>query len=268
MVKEADRIHAGQLLRLLETRHSQDVFIPECKDGPTQMGSHRRLDAWVMRRSWTRPLVIGYEIKVSRGDFLQDSKWPAYLGMCNELWFVCPSGMIAPTELPAEVGLLWASKTGTRLFAKKKAPLRQVEIPESLWRYILMCRTRVTIETADGQGGREYWARWLEDRNIDREFGRRVSVAIRGRVAAEIEAVAAENAKLRRKMSEYDDIRRTLVGLGIDPDGHRVGSWDVRQRIQAQRDLVDPRLMAEAKRVSEQLGIMLENLEQAMKKGL
>ena len=72
-------MRASDLLALLAKKHSADVFVPECKTGGTWAGTHLRLDAWAMRRSWTHPTVWGYEIKVSRSDFLSDDKWVGYL---------------------------------------------------------------------------------------------------------------------------------------------------------------------------------------------
>src|SRR5690606_37137616 len=144
----------------------------ECKDGPTHGAEHRRLDGWAMAKSWAHPTVTGYEVKVSRSDFLQDTKWPDYLPMCNELYFVCPTGLIQPPEVPAEVGLLWASKTGTKLYTKKKAQYRDVKIPEEVFRYVLMCRAKITDEHPSFGSTREYWERWLEDQQTDWQFGR------------------------------------------------------------------------------------------------
>ncbi|MEO8467548.1 MAG: MmcB family DNA repair protein, partial [Gammaproteobacteria bacterium] len=137
---------ASTLLALLRARHADDVFVDECKSGPTQLTEHERIDAWVMAKSWAHPMVTGYEIKVSRGDFLRDQKWQRYLPMCNALYFVCPAKLIAPNELPDDVGLMWASMTGSRLYTKKRAKPRDVTIPEDVWRYILMSRVRITRE--------------------------------------------------------------------------------------------------------------------------
>ena len=64
--------------------------------------SGRRIDAfgWRPGKSW------GYEIKVSRGDFLQDKKWKDYLQFCNYFYFLAPKGIIKPDELPKEIGLI------------------------------------------------------------------------------------------------------------------------------------------------------------------
>jgi hypothetical protein len=65
-------MNSYEIITLLKQKHYDDIFIPECKDGPTQLGSHLRMDAWVMKKSWANSCFIGYEEKVSRSDFLQD----------------------------------------------------------------------------------------------------------------------------------------------------------------------------------------------------
>ena len=58
---------------LLAVRHAKDVFVEECKNGPTHNTKTLiKLDAWAMSRSWANPHTFGYEIKVSRSDFLSD----------------------------------------------------------------------------------------------------------------------------------------------------------------------------------------------------
>ncbi len=136
-------ISSKTILEALSYKHSEDIFIPECKNG-SSFGGHLRMDAWVLKRSWAHPLAIGYEIKVSRGDYEADEKWRGYMEYCNEFYFVCPSNLIQPDELPDDTGLFWLSKTGTRLYKKKKAKYRNLTIPEDLYRYILMWRTKIT----------------------------------------------------------------------------------------------------------------------------
>lgn len=213
---------AKDLLGLLEQRHSNDLFVPECKDGPTHMVSHSRLDAWVMRKSWNKPAVYGYEIKVSRSDFLQDDKWPNYLPMCNEFYFVCPSGLIDPREIPDGAGLLWAARTGTRLYRKLKAPYRDVEIPESVFRYVLMCRTTITSDAGD-EDMHAFWDRWLDQRRLDWEFGHRVGKAIKERIAQEITAVRYDNQRLQQQVKNCEALSKILVQLGFEPDRH---TWE------------------------------------------
>jgi hypothetical protein len=67
-------------------------------------GEARRLDLFYFSR-WNRE-TRGYEIKVSRSDFLADKKWREYLKYCRVFYFVAPAGIIKPSELPPEIGLI------------------------------------------------------------------------------------------------------------------------------------------------------------------
>lgn len=248
-----------KLVNLLADRHVKDVFVPECKNGPTHTASHKRLDAWVLMSSWAHPCVIGYECKMSRSDFLQDNKWPAYLPLCNQLYFVCPTGLIQPTELPPEVGLLWASKTFTKLYTKKKAPHRDVTIPEDVYRYVLMCRAAITRERGDRETDKEFWARWLEDREADKDFGRRVG----GRIAKEhrekVLAVSSENERLTKLVQTYEAIRRMVTELGLNPD--TVWEWRVRDEIEKARAAIPRSLLDELLKVEQAASAVRASLE-------
>lgn len=250
------KLVAKDLLELLRVRHADALFIPECKNGPTHYGSHRRLDAWVMAKSWANPTLWGYEIKVSRSDFLQDNKWPDYLSMCNELYFVCPSGLIAPEEIPDGVGLLWAAKTGTRLYCKRKAPHRDIQFPEDVFRYVLMCRAKVTDE--HGMSGREYWERWLEDKELDFQFGQRVSRSIATLVAEQVTTARKENGRLESLMSGYDRVREILVELGIDPSEEL--SWQIKNKIAASVGVLPDDLQRALERAESALRQAIEKI--------
>jgi hypothetical protein len=214
----AERNTADILYDLLAVRHQADVVVRECKDGPTQSGTHRRMDAWVLKRSWAHPLTIGYEIKVVRSDFLKDDKWTDYLALCNEFYFVCPKKIIRPEELPAEAGLLVATTNLRRLYMKKKAPRRDIEIPDSLWRYIVMCRSCIDRKDAIEQTNtREFWRAWLVERRLDRELGRRVSRALRKVITGKICEVKTINDRLQKEVESLKEVRRFLERLGLSP---------------------------------------------------
>jgi hypothetical protein len=76
--------------------------------------------------------IFGYEIKVSRSDFLQDSKWTGYLNFCNEFSFVCPEGLIKEDELPLEIGLTYYKPKAGKLRVKRKALTRKIDLPAKL----------------------------------------------------------------------------------------------------------------------------------------
>ena len=210
---------ANDILGKLASKHAMDVFIEECKNGPTHTANHKRLDAWVMKRSWSPITMIGYEIKQSRSDFLKDEKWPAYLPLCHQLYFVCPRKLIQPEELPQDVGLLWAGD-GERLMTQRKAVRREIVLPGELLVYVLMCRAQITREHLSPKHDREYWVDWLKEKTENRELGYHVAQAIRDKVVlAEGKASSAA-----ARMQEYDQLRAELKKHGVDPDSH----WEIR----------------------------------------
>lgn len=263
------KITSQTLQGLLKNKHAKDVYVDECKDGPTQgVGvRHLRLDAWAMARSWANPTTWGYEIKVSRSDFLGDDKWQSYLKYCSDFYFVCPSGLIQPNELPGEVGLLWASKTGTRLYSKKKAVRRDVEIPESLYRYVLMCRSKISRGTEFGivTSGREFWEEWLKSKKSDLDFGHRVSQSIRSLVAEKITKVECENLLLRKQNESLEDIRCFLKEIGVDPDRHYLSRLNVEAAIARLNDLIPSDLRASLRMLESSLRRTNIEIEKASK---
>lgn len=224
---------ADAVIKLLAARHSKDVFVPECKTGPTQTAGARpfRLDAWVMPRSWAHPALIGYEVKVSRGDFLQDNKWPQYLDCCQLFYFVAPAGVIKEGEIPEQAGLLKVSKNYKRLTTVKKAPLRDVVVPESLWRYVMMCRASVEPEAVyrRAAGTREYWEEWLEHKKLDGDFGYRVGRGIQRRVREEIDAVNHRMSVLEARQRPLEGAKKVLDEMGLT-----LSSYDDVSAIRAQ----------------------------------
>ena len=209
------RITAETIKEAIKRKHAEDVCVIECKDGPSG-GGVGIMDAWVMPRSWAHPDITAYEIKVTRQDFIRDDKWPKYLDCCNMFYFVCPWKMIQPEEVPEGTGLCWLSQTGTKLFIKRKAPHRNVKIPEGVFRYILMCRTELKGGEIDHTGyERDYWTEWLKEKKLDYEFGWRVSKSIRDRVETEITKVTQRQNELDKKLERYAWVEQHLIKLGI-----------------------------------------------------
>lgn len=249
----ARRLDSFALTAMLAERHKEDVFVPQCKDGASYGQGLLILDGWAMKKSWANPCVTGYEIKVSRSDFQRDDKWRGYLAYCNEFYFVCPSGMLKPEEIPEPAGLLCASKTGGVLFRKKKAARRDPQIPLSIYQYILMTRTKITREIQPG-GKREFWAKWLEDQKVDREFGWAVRGKIRKAVSESIEKVEKENKDLAEKMKRYDGLRATLTALGVDADRYWTSPLDVERAVEKIRAVIPPDLKAAINSLSHHIG--------------
>ncbi len=223
-------ITANTINKLLQNRHAQDVYVSQCKTGASWSSRFFKsqhqlliLDGWAMKKKWTKPLVIGYEIKVSRSDFMGDDKWQGYLPYCNELYFVSPPGVIMPTELPAEVGLIYISKTGTKLFEKKKAVYRDVQIPESIFRYILMARTKIVHDTFNLPGKKEFWQEWVKDKKSTKGFGMAVARSIRQEIEERVELVEEENRELQSKIKKFEEIKQIIELAGMNAE--KIQEW-------------------------------------------
>ena len=117
-------MNAQKISDLICTRDEKNyIYIPECKTG--QSYNFRRFDVWSLKKSWASFNTIGYEIKVSRQDFLNDCKWKEYLNFCNEFYFVAPKGIIDKNELPPEAGLFTVSSNCKMLYKTKRAIKRE-----------------------------------------------------------------------------------------------------------------------------------------------
>lgn len=212
---------------LIAARHSKDLIVAECKDGPTSGVSHLRLDWWVMRRSWTNPAFIGYELKRSRSDFVRDDKWPGYLPLCNELWFVDDGAVIQPAELPESVGLL--RPAGSRFRVLRKAAFREIEPPVSLMMYVLMCRTKVKARwTENGEIGQaDYWRGWLEESEEHFRLGRAVSRKLARGFSERVESVENENRRLvaERDNAVAERAKLDEIATALDARGIRWRGW-------------------------------------------
>ena len=250
-------VTATQLLDLLAARHAKDVFVPECKTGPTWYGAPIRLDAWAMRKSWAHADTYGYEIKVSRSDFLRDDKWTAYLDYCSHFSFVCPPGTIEPSEVPQDVGLIVSSKNGKRLYTKRKASPRDVEIPESLWRYLLMWRCRI-VDFYEKPDNAAFWRAWLQGKREKHDLGFAVSRSLARRFKDKCGQVVGENARLQRQNETLGRLKEQLRAIGVDPDRDWINADDVERRVSAAQSGLNPLILREARSLHKALSALLD----------
>ena len=221
---------AQDILRLLLTKHSEKyVCVPECKTGPSGNGV-QSMDLWTMKKSWSQPNTIAFEIKVSRSDFLKDSKWPGYLPFCNEFYFVCPYGLIGNAEVPADAGLVMTSKNGTNLYTKKKAPWRTVQVPEELYRYLLMWRVKIQRDRSWEIDNLEQWKRWLEKKAESRSLGNVVSKKVQETLRQKVELVQDRQRQLEREMEEFQEFKKMLTEAGFDMTTLKRSRWDAQRK--------------------------------------
>jgi len=174
----------------------------------------------------------GYEIKVSRRDFLADDKWPQYLGLCNQFWFVTPPDLIKPEELGNHVGLLAVAKTGNMLRTIRKAAHREIAPPVLLYQYLLMCRCQFTRDWSDSNNQdtkADFWRRWLADKNATLDVGHEVSRRLSEMIQKQIHEVECENKRLASENKNLEPVAQVLKDLGI-----WMGRWNLRDEVEAQ----------------------------------
>lgn len=218
---------AEQIVKLLETKHASDVFVPECKNGPTWDGGHSRLDAWAMARSWRHPVMTGYEIKVSRTDFVNDDKWTAYLPLCNHLYFVSPPDVIDVKEVHEGCGLIHVSKTGTRLYVKRRAPRREIDPPVDLLLYVIMRADGfLSDHHQDNISARtvEHWRTWLKDKDERKRVGFEVSQTLQRIVLERITKAEQKNSELQTQIARLENVRLALETAGVPEYNWNAGS--------------------------------------------
>lgn len=247
----------------LSHRHTKDLFVSQCKTGSSYGNAQLRiLDAWAMTNSWSNWTTFGYEVKISRSDFLKDKKWSDYLPYCHNFYFVCPHGVIGVEELPPEAGLLYVSKTGNKLFVKKHAQRRAIELPIEILIYILMWRTNsVHGERLTESQDKKYWTEWLKKKEFDWFFGQKVSKKIREEIKEKVTKAEEHNKHLISELETLKEIKRLSLEMGIDI---RRGRWGLREAID---EMKYEKIHGLKKDVGWKLGNLkssIENLEQAL----
>lgn len=255
------KYNAGDLVKLLEQKHRDDIFVPECKDGQTWNRHHLRLDGWAMKRSYSNATMTGYEVKVSRSDFLNDEKWKLYLPYCNKFYFVSAPGIIDPKELPPEAGLLVCSANAKKLFEKKRSIHRDVELPTDLLLYILVSRTKIVDSySQNGIPNAEYWKKWLTEKNESRDLGRSVSQKLRRIIDEKVGDIKRENDALRSENKNLQLIKIAAERLRIDIAN--ASYWNVDDKIKRAIDILPTNLESEVETLHRLLGDMKNKISE------
>jgi hypothetical protein len=252
-------VTADDLLQMLAVRHSDAVFVPECKDGPTQTRAHLRLDAWVLAKTWSPITTIGYEIKVDRGDWRRDDKLHNYMPLCHLLYILAPKGVVPVEELPQGVGLLEPVGASGRLQVKRKAARREIQLPAELMVYVLMCRTRITRENGD-PADRNWRVEQLRDWVNGKEERRALSYAVSQKIREAFDRQQVEVDNERRRNDELDGVRKRIVELGFDPSTPFQG-WRIRQKLEALNCAVDDNTLFAMRSTGKKLLEMAETLK-------
>lgn len=259
MGKEA-QVTAQTLVAALERRHAKDIFVSECKNGPTHSTSHRRMDGWALLKTWSPVTAIGYEVKVSRSDWLRDEKIASYLPLCHLLYIVAPKGIVKLEELPPNVGLLEPVGDGTRLVARRKAARREVELPSDLFVYVLMSRTKITRDTNFPEDNRAYRTNVLEEWLADRAYRDRLAVYVSDKIRKKFDDQQRLLEKLDDRARSLESVKARIEELGFDT-AKPVRDWEVRHKIEQVAAKVSPALLHHLQEIERGAAVLRKELE-------
>lgn len=178
-----NRVSSYKIKLALKEMHEKrpSYFITECKTCSTYFPDPQGLlifDGLAVTKSYANPCITGYEIKISRQDFLQDNKWHLYLQYCNEFYFVVLNGLVKKGEIPDNTGLIYYNPETRRLRTIKKALYRKIEEPVGVYKYIIFSRLdedRTPFYESRAEFAKEYLADKSRKHRLGKEFGGRLA---------------------------------------------------------------------------------------------
>lgn len=207
-------MRADLILRILQQRHRRDLWLTEVKDGPSTLAQTSRLDALAIKKSWTQPRFVGYEVKISRSDFLRDDKWVTYLPVTHQFSFACPWDLIQPDELPPEVGLYWVREDGGLKQVRRPTLRPMTTLPTHLLYYLVLSRLSPDHHPFF-TNQREQAVAYVSDRPERQELGRIVG----SRMSEELSALEHRKRMLENRIDAtryaYDQLCHTLEEAGL-----------------------------------------------------
>lgn len=210
------KVTATEIAKALADKHYKDFFLTEVKSGSTWFtpaGMMKRLDGLAIRKSWTDPCFTGYEIKISRSDFLRDAKFYTYEELCNCLYIVCPKGLIQRTELPETVGLMYYDPEKRTIITKKKAIFRKIEYSADMLLYIIFSRLD-SDRYPFFSSKKEYFQEYVQEKKTSKDLG----YSVKSRLISENAELIRQIETLHRFEESYDRYRaimRVLEQHGI-----------------------------------------------------
>lgn len=160
-----------------------------------------------IRKSYTRPDFIIYEVKASRSDFMSDitsGKWQKYLPYCSRLYFATPAhGVAKPEDIPKGIGWIVRGDQGWHV---RKAPhVKEFEIDVSYIMALLMAESRERQDACRQAAVCRYQASFHNAR-----FGAKVRKILDNR-----ERSLKRIAFMRRRYNEASKVIEEHLGIRI-----------------------------------------------------
>ena len=217
--------YSYQVVKFLARKHTKDMFFTEVKDGPTQaVRNHSKIDALAMCISWSNPRIVGYEVKVSRSDFLRDNKWQSYLPMCNQLYFAVAPGVCNISDIPDVCGLIQLTANTKGLRTIKKAPWRDIEPPVNMFLHLMFKhigpyweqdKSYRRAERLLGDDRLQVYNDYLAGKADMKDVGMRVSEKLANDISAMRQEIKRLKFSLDDQSKARDELRSIRGALGL-----------------------------------------------------
>lgn len=207
-----NKILSWDIIKCLESRHARDIAYPEVN---LSSSGSRRMDYFAIKPTWSPITFIGYEVKVSRQDFLNDTKWFDYLDCCHMFYFAAPKGLINVSELPAQIGLVEYNPEKGTIRTKKRAIYRKIEhgpMLVDIMLHILMWKATAKEQPLPKRVRIEMWEDWLNDKDYSHEIGRKVS----SKISILMREHTHKQKQKQRDKSKYENITDVYTELTGD----------------------------------------------------
>lgn len=178
-----------------------------------------RLDGVALEVNWRGDTWIsGFEVKVSRGDFLRDAKYLCYKNYVDDLTLVCPARMIDRSEVPEPVGLMYYDPSKRTLRYRRKpdpshGDTRQVEHR--------LLKKLAASERPDRYGHYETAAEYVAQREAMKGIGRALGTKMALRLQ-QLEQLQ-EPTEARRIQAQSKAVERVCDILSRH--GYQISRW-------------------------------------------
>lgn len=264
MSEPESKITSFDIKKALATYCYKDFFMTEVKSGSTWFDHQdlKILDGMAIVKSWVHPCVKGFEVKVSRSDFLGDPKWYTYFPLVNEFYMVCPEKMIDRSEIPVTCGLLWYRPKSQTILLKQKATYTGGQPTADMLMYIIMNKIdsdRVPFFSSRTEEAAEYIHQREKDKHIGRSFGTVLTKRV-NELEQQLETLNAfdsDTKRIRNVLSEIDKVlKKHDVGYGS------WSTWNDKDRA----DYIDRRLAQEYPKELDDISRELREAQDSIEK--
>jgi hypothetical protein len=205
---QARRVSAGELTAEIRRRYEPPEWFVE---GELTLGS-RRLDL-VAFGCWGQRRIVGFEIKVERGDWLRElgdfRKSEEWCAVVDAFYLATVPGVVKGDELPEGWGLL--ELAGSRLMTRRHATTR-TDPPATFPRELA---TRLLSRRAQAESTQNFQENW----KIREQAMKDAEASARQRLEAEYERDAETAERIAREHREI------FLALGVRPS-----EWHAHER--------------------------------------